>query len=275
MNALYPFPALQVTMRPRIHRCEASWQWQPAPLRDYDLWHVLDGVGQMQLNGTAYPLASGVTFLLQPDDRLVATHDASRRLTVFATHFEFRDDNGAAIRLPGDDLPRVGARVQDIPTFAALAYACAACAVRADPLSELRTTHFIEMMLLQLWDEASRPGTPEGDLWLQELTGAIRRDPGREWHVEELAQRACLSPSQFTRRFRQAMGMSPAHFCIRTRLDRARQLMLETRMSLEEIAGSLGYSSATFFGRQFKRYFNCTPSEFRGATPAQRSRSQK
>lgn len=160
-------------------------------------------------------------------------------------------------------LPPGGGIVHDTTAFSAMAHGCEACARRGDPLGARRSRLYVEQMLLQLWDEAFRPAPSPMDRQIHAIVSAIEEEPGARWCVDDLARRACLSRSQFTRRFRAATGMSPAQYVIRTRLERARQLIQETEMTLGQIAGALGYEDIPFFSRQYKRFLGHAPGALR------------
>lgn len=57
--------------------------------------------------------------------------------------------------------------------------------------------------------------------------------------------------------------MSPKDFCIRARVFRARELLLETDLSVEQIAVNLGYADMFFFSRQFKAWTGQSPNYWR------------
>ncbi len=92
---------------------------------------------------------------------------------------------------------------------------------------------------------------------------AIGSDPGNHWSVANLAKMACLSRSQFTRRFISATGVSPVRYQIHARLNRARQMISESDMTLSQIADALRYPDVYFFSRQFKHYVGFPPSALR------------
>jgi len=79
-----------------------------------------------------------------------------------------------------------------------------------------------------------------------------------------LAERLALCPRQFTRRFQQEFGSSPASFVRRMRLDEARQRLSSTDCSVEEVARSVGFSDGDNFRRAFERCFHVAPREYRG-----------
>lgn len=80
--------------------------------------------------------------------------------------------------------------------------------------------------------------------------------------VEALASRANMSPRQFARRFRAAVGMTPGRFIMRLRLDRARTALAGGRVSIKRVAGSAGFQSVDGFRRAFERELGVSPSEY-------------
>jgi AraC-like DNA-binding protein len=83
--------------------------------------------------------------------------------------------------------------------------------------------------------------------------------------VADLAEQACLSPSAFAHLFRDATGVSPYQFIKSTRLDRAREMLVDGEMNVGEIARTVGYSSLSHFINEFKRHFGLTPRAYADA----------
>ena len=77
--------------------------------------------------------------------------------------------------------------------------------------------------------------------------------------IEELAREAGLSPSHFTRAFKQAIGRSPHQHVMALRLERARRLLDQPGAVLSTIALRLGFADQAHFTRLFKRQFGVTP----------------
>lgn len=89
--------------------------------------------------------------------------------------------------------------------------------------------------------------------------------------VETLAARARLCPRQFTRRFKQAFGATPAAFIESARIEEARRRLAGYHGTLERIAGSVGFRSDDVFRRTFERRLGITPSAYRTRFGAQAS----
>jgi AraC-like DNA-binding protein len=234
---------------PTYWRCEPGWSWHARPLPDHLLWFVLDGVGELSLNGVTHPLAAGSGVVFAPGEEPVAGHDPRRRLLVFGMHFR-TDATGATGAAPV--VPPVRCcRLRDLALVAALARHCEAGYRRGDPLGARQCRLALAQLLCLLWESAVGPAPGPVDEALDAITRAIREDPSRRWTVAELAARASLSRAQFTRRFTAYTGLPPARYLIRARIDRARQLLTETNLSVSRVAAMLGYPDIAYFSRQY------------------------
>lgn len=81
--------------------------------------------------------------------------------------------------------------------------------------------------------------------------------------LERLASMAGLSPSHFTRAFRQTTGESPYQYVISSRIARARKLIVGTDMPLGEIAKTVGFSSNSHMTALTRRTLGVTPTDLR------------
>ena len=98
---------------------------------------------------------------------------------------------------------------------------------------------------------------------LTELASWIANNPHRDLSIPVLAQRACLSPRHFVRRFKNTFGQSPGVFVQDHRLDEARRRLAAANVSIESIASSVGFNSADAFRRAFRHRFRVTPGRYR------------
>jgi transcriptional regulator GlxA family with amidase domain len=81
--------------------------------------------------------------------------------------------------------------------------------------------------------------------------------------VEELADAASLSPRQFSRSFRSETGQSPAKAVENLRVEAARLLMEQGRLSMDVIAAETGFSDRERMRRAFLRAFGQPPQAVR------------
>jgi AraC family transcriptional regulator len=81
--------------------------------------------------------------------------------------------------------------------------------------------------------------------------------------LTELAASVELSPYHFLRAFKASVGASPHSYQIQLRLDRARDLLETTRLSVREIAAQVGYEDPGYLARLFRKHLGTTPASYR------------
>ena len=89
-----------------------------------------------------------------------------------------------------------------------------------------------------------------------------------ELTLPALAAMAHLSLSRFKARFKNEVGLPPADYIMRGKIERARQLLAGGDLSVTQIAMRLGFSSTQYFATAFKRHTGKTPSQARRADDA-------
>ena len=81
--------------------------------------------------------------------------------------------------------------------------------------------------------------------------------------IAELAARFGISQRNLTRRFNRATGESPRGYLQHYRLEMAKELLVTTQNSIQDICFDIGYESMTVFGRRFRQYTGLSPSAYR------------
>lgn len=79
----------------------------------------------------------------------------------------------------------------------------------------------------------------------------------------EVADRINMSYSWFRKTFKEYTSVSPAHYITLLRLQKAKLLLLNSTMSIKEIAFYLNYEDTAYFSAIFKKYVGCPPSEYK------------
>ena len=91
----------------------------------------------------------------------------------------------------------------------------------------------------------------------------IRRERGNHMSVDDVAESSALSRRTLEKRFRSATGRSILEDIQLVRLERAKQLLLETSLSVSKIATLSGFGSTGYFIQFFQRRAGKTPRKFR------------
>jgi AraC family transcriptional regulator len=81
--------------------------------------------------------------------------------------------------------------------------------------------------------------------------------------LQMLAKESGYSRVHFLRMFRAATGYAPHNYLLKLRVDRVRELLASSTLSLTEIALECGFSSHSHLSRVFRQVLGATPSEYR------------
>ncbi|SFG78307.1 two-component system, response regulator YesN [Desulfotomaculum arcticum] len=105
---------------------------------------------------------------------------------------------------------------------------------------------------------------PHNDREIIELVkDLIHHNYSREYTLAQAASEVHLSPAYLSRIFKQKVRQSFTGYLTQHRLQQARQLLLHTERTIDEIAYSVGYSNNSYFTAVFKKNTGLTPSEYR------------
>jgi LacI family transcriptional regulator len=117
---------------------------------------------------------------------------------------------------------------------------------------------------------ASTQKAPIEDRHVAEAVHLIRRLAGQQIGVNDIVDALHISRRALEMKFRKTFGYGPYDELQRVRLDRAQRLLLETDLSIPQVASAAGYSSASYLAQVFQRRLGESPAQFRRAKRAHR-----
>jgi AraC-like DNA-binding protein len=106
-----------------------------------------------------------------------------------------------------------------------------------------------------------------GDPRLHAALQAMHEDAGHPWTVPELAAISGLSRAAFARVFREALGQAPLQYLTEWRMTLARDHLRADKLSLANIAATVGYGSPYAFAAAFRRHHGIAPGAWRRQQP--------
>ncbi|MCW5940075.1 MAG: AraC family transcriptional regulator [Fimbriimonadaceae bacterium] len=114
-------------------------------------------------------------------------------------------------------------------------------------------------------DLGSRAGLMQAlmDPELARALSLMHTKPEHPWSVAELAERVGMSRTAFALRFKSKAGVGPLEHLTQWRIQRACELLRESRKTLNEVAWRVGYESGAAFSRAFRREVGVSPGQFR------------
>jgi AraC-like DNA-binding protein len=110
-----------------------------------------------------------------------------------------------------------------------------------------------------------RPTAARQDRSLRRATQLIHEHYGERLDIRRVARAAGFAPSYFSRLFKMREGVAHEKYVQNVRLERAKQQLLSSSLSVERIAENCGFGSPEYFFRLFKRVEGRTPTQYRAS----------
>ncbi len=85
----------------------------------------------------------------------------------------------------------------------------------------------------------------------------------KPYNIDEMAAACDMTRRTFNRFFRKTFQMTPVEYIRNLRMYYAASFLIGNRMSIKEIAEHFSYCNLSYFSRDFKKIFGCTPREYR------------
>lgn len=84
----------------------------------------------------------------------------------------------------------------------------------------------------------------------------------KPWTIHQMSQMAGMEKSQFYRYYQTFFHISPGNDLIQARIQRAKYLLTNQATQIQQVAAECGFSEASHFSRQFKRYTSMSPRKY-------------
>jgi AraC family transcriptional regulator len=173
----------------------------------------------------------------------------------------------------------IGGSIDFIPTFATpdpFLHQIAAALTSAPRVKDPAANLFIESLLntacarilhkyAQVRYRLSGPRRLNDDQ-LRKAIDYIHDHIGEALDLSSISRAAGLSAFHFARLFKAATGDSPFQFVTRTRMERAKELLRKTRLTIMEIADRVGYQKPSHFSTRFRAVLGFSPDAYRKST---------
>lgn len=265
-----------------------NWGLPERVIFDHELIYIKEGEGTFTIGGVEYSARPGDIFFLKPGIPHTLRADAGKYLHKPHVHFDF-------FERPDSDLVYICKKHFDaIPEEER-------CFFRDDITStpnfylpdkiQLNNHWIIEGMLMKLIDEHNRKEhlfeLYERTLLIEIFVTLFRRmkvernqaisvnsrglEAARRYiqehydktiSLDDAAHAASLSPFYFNRLFVQMYGIPPMKYHKMARIEKAKQMIEYSSLSVTEIADQLGFSSIHLFSRVFKQVVGISPTDY-------------
>ena len=233
---------------------------------DYHILYIAAGTCYVKLDGEKdfRPVVEGSIIFFRPRERQEYIFRSGSKSTSYYIHFTGRDCERILSDLGIHDITvfNMGKSTAFESTFEKM--------VLEYSLKKSGHEYFCAALLLQLLTVISRKYElskihidRESEKRINRALEVIYRSISTDISIDELAKECCLSSGHFSHLFKEIVGVSPHSYIIFLRMDKARDLLLNTRLPLREVGELVGCPDPNYFSRLFKKHTGMSPSEFR------------
>lgn len=170
---------------------------------------------------------------------------------------------------PPELLPRLN--FEDPKLFAILSL-IAAEADGSGPHSRLYLEALLDLLCIQLLREHSAFALPQSGMGhglrppqVRQVTDYMTEHLDEAVGLQQLAELLHINRFHFCKSFRKSTGFTPHQWLVRIRMERARELLTKSGMTITEVALAVGYHTPSSFAHAFRLTMGVTPTEFRQA----------
>lgn len=111
---------------------------------------------------------------------------------------------------------------------------------------------------IELGESARKPASA-----LAPAVSYVERNYAEKLRMPTAARMCDLSPFQFSRNFKKENGFTFRDFVVRVRIQRAAELIRQSKVSVTEAAFGVGFNDLSYFARMFRRQIGVSPSNYR------------
>jgi len=249
----------------------------------YELYFQLGGSGRrLMTQNKMYDLPSNVICIIPPffihqfegaDYRRININISKDLLTEDEIHF--LDSCAEKIALKFEDEFRV--LVEPLLVECAKLYDSNDVRTKCYELPMVRTIlYFMQKETFEAVPSISATSDKNStDMVILKLINYINENYQSKIELKTLCDRYFLSKASLCARFKRVMKCSIMDYLLQIRLSKARDLLLVSDMSIEEVADSCGFSSANYFRTVFKRTLGVSPLNYRKDIRGERKSRQK
>lgn len=278
LNSANFLPVIVKTIE-RFH--DTSWYMEPSRHEYYEMVYMKKGNAVFEIAEKPAAMGPNDIIIIKPRQphRFIVKSEAGCEFIVLSFKFENKI-NGQYSEVPLEDFlnfvssketgPFITLKVSQKNEIILLMNRILQERESSEPGSEfLNYLLVLELFVLlsralkMEWENSIKNKSPK----LKELIGIsinyIHNNFERDISLGDIAKFVFLSPSYFTRAFKEETGMSPISYLLKVRIERAKELLSDTGLKISDIALSVGFSNQQRFNEMFKKYTNITPLQYR------------
>lgn len=257
-------------MRTVLSRPRSSCDWHSHAF--WELCLAADGASRTGKAGRFVPAPAGTLFFYPPGERHGYWNDARLSPRFWVLHFVVDPREDRALTFLRDQGPAAGwwsLSPAQVATFRTLYLRIFREHADRKPLGAQAESAWLRLLLVETerWSrpQAAVPASPleVTSPELMHLWQLVNECASRPAALAARIRAEVPNYDSLRHSFKAAFGQSPGRLLLQLRLQQAKNLLLETSLSIKEIADQLGYARQHEFARAFRRVIGDSPTGWR------------
>lgn len=245
-------------------RYGGDWSSIPHAHSYTELFYVVGGDGQFRIDNELFPVKANQLVVINPNIMHTEVSYEDHPLEYIVVGIE-----GPELRMHAEHDGRFC--VFDVPETAPI-LACMQSILREmqnrQPDYDIVCQAYTEILIVQLarsdsFSIVDAPVEPQLTSQCASIRHYIESHYKERLTLEDLAAVAKVNKYYLSHVFRKEYGVPPINYMISCRIRESTRLLVETDLSLSEIAEILGFSSASYFSQSFRRAEAVSPTQYR------------
>lgn len=250
----------------KSHEFRTGFRTKVFTLQRRSLLFIGSGHGVIYIQGQQYTLRGGTLVILNPDEQIQIINNSNNTLQLQLLHYEgyqmtLEGRHILATSIPSDS-QLSGEPVIPV-SHTLINTVLAKLKIAMDSSSDQTVNqqlYFLE--LLQYLHNQAIPYSSSINNTIPKTIRFMEEHYAKPIPMNELPLLAGMTQSSYCRAFKKMTGISPGQYLTKIRILRAKELMLDRRSTLREIALQVGYQDELYFSRIFKKAEGMSPSAY-------------
>ncbi len=249
--------------------CPPTWHKEGSKPSHHSLWLITKGSGKVVLDGETFLVAPGSLVVFTPgmicNKKTTSTDFLEFYFVRFAYSMVFEEKGRWYFRQPEEvPFPLKGVyMIKNMSKAVHLLEQINSLSKRrgADVAFEQRLL-FQQLLLTFIKDFHSQALSGDTKQVIEATIDYMVHHYQSTITLNDLAERAELSKSHYSRLFKKYIGYSPIDYLTHLRIDRAKELLAHSDIRIKEVSQQVGYEDELYFSRTFKKIVGVSPTQF-------------
>ncbi|HHW48535.1 MAG TPA: AraC family transcriptional regulator [Clostridiaceae bacterium] len=234
--------------------------------KDFYLIYLINGIGHYKLGQHVIEVDAGNIVIFKPGEKQEYYYLGEEKAEAYWIHFTGYEAGNLldSLSLSDRNIYKTGVDSECINIFESIIHEIQ---IRKPCFHQLCVGYLIQLLSL-FSRKAVFLEKGEGIFKNNKIENVIKvmnENYQQQREIDYYAKMCNLSVYQFIRNFKKVTHLSPARYIEKIRINKAKELLADTNLTVNEISGLVGYSDAFYFSKVFKKVTNFSPAAFRAS----------